>query len=280
MEIVQKNQCFQGEQRIYQWTSTALVGNAKFGIYLPPRALAGELCPALFYLAGLTCNEETFAIKAHAQRLASELGIVLITPDTSPRGEDVPQGDHWDIGQGAGFYLNATQSPWSTHFNMERYLIEELYPSVIAQFPVDAKRIGIMGHSMGGHGALTLAWKYPDKFKSVSAFAPICAPSQCPWGEKAFGQYLGEDRTVWSQHDAVELVKSKGALFKDVLIDQGLNDQFYSQLNPTLLRQASASVGQTLNLREHEGYDHGYYFIQSFMDDHLQFHAVQLNPSH
>lgn len=276
MELVQSNRSFDGEQRIYRFNSISLQGESKFGIYLPAQALAGQACPTLFYLAGLTCTEETFAIKAHAQRLAAQLGLVLVTPDTSPRGEQVAQGDHWDIGQGAGFYINATQAPWAEHFQMESYVAEELYDLVIQQFAVQAERIGIFGHSMGGHGALTLALKYPEKFKSVSAFAPICAPSQCPWGEKAFSNYLGSDQAEWLKHDASALVQTKTAHFADILIDQGLSDQFYSQLNPALFQQACQAAGQPLTLREHAGYDHGYYFIQSFIDDHLQFHAVQL----
>ena len=276
MELVQSNRSFDGEQRIYRFNSISLQGESKFGIYLPAQALAGQACPALFYLAGLTCTEETFAIKAHAQRLAAQLGLILVTPDTSPRGEQVAQGDHWDIGQGAGFYINATQAPWAEHFQMESYVAEELYDLVIQQFAVQAERIGIFGHSMGGHGALTLALKYPEKFKSVSAFAPICAPSQCPWGEKAFSNYLGSDQAEWQKHDATALVQTKTAHFADILIDQGLSDQFYSQLNPALFQQACQAVGQRITLREHAGYDHGYYFIQSFIDDHLQFHAVQL----
>ena len=276
MELVQSNRSFDGEQRIYRFNSINLQGESKFGIYLPAQALAGQSCPTLFYLAGLTCTEETFAIKAHAQRLAAQLGLILVTPDTSPRGEQVAQGDHWDIGQGAGFYINATQAPWAEHFQMESYVVEELYDLVIQQFAVQAERIGIFGHSMGGHGALTLALKYPEKFKSVSAFAPICAPSQCPWGEKAFSNYLGSDQAEWLKHDATALVQTKTAHFADILIDQGLSDQFYSQLNPALFQQACQAAGQPLTLREHAGYDHGYYFIQSFIDDHLQFHAVQL----
>ena len=276
MELVQSNRSFDGEQRIYRFNSISLQGESRFGIYLPAQALAGQACPTLFYLAGLTCTEDTFAIKAHAQRLAAQLGLILVTPDTSPRGEQVAQGDHWDIGQGAGFYINATQAPWAEHFQMESYVAEELYDLVIQQFAVQAERIGIFGHSMGGHGALTLALKYPEKFKSVSAFAPICAPSQCPWGEKAFSNYLGSDQAEWLKHDATALVQTKTAHFADILIDQGLSDQFYSQLNPALFQQACQAAGQPLTLREHAGYDHGYYFIQSFIDDHLQFHAVQL----
>ena len=276
MELVQSNRSFDGEQRIYRFNSISLQGESRFGIYLPAQALAGQACPTLFYLAGLTCTEETFAIKAHAQRLAAQLGLILVTPDTSPRGEQVAQGDHWDIGQGAGFYINAIQAPWAEHFQMESYVVEELYDLVIQQFAVQAERIGVFGHSMGGHGALTLALKYPEKFKSVSAFAPICAPSQCPWGEKAFSNYLGSDQAEWLKHDATALVQTKTAHFADILIDQGLSDQFYSQLNPALFQQACQAAGQPLTLREHAGYDHGYYFIQSFIDDHLQFHAVQL----
>ena len=276
MELVQSNRSFDGEQRIYRFNSISLQGESKFGIYLPAQALAGQACPTLFYLAGLTCTEETFAIKAHAQRLAAQLGLILVTPDTSPRGEQVAQGDHWDIGQGAGFYINATQAPWAEHFQMESYVVEELYDLVIQQFAVQAERIGIFGHSMGGHGALTLALKHPEKFKLVSAFAPICALSQCPWGEKAFSNYLGSDQAEWLKHDASALVQTKTAHFADILIDQGLSDQFYSQLNPALFQQACQAAGQPLTLREHAGYDHGYYFIQSFIDDHLQFHAVQL----
>ena len=276
MELVQSNRSFDGEQRIYRFNSISLQGESRFGIYLPAQALAGQACPTLFYLAGLTCTEDTFAIKAHAQRLAAQLGLILVTPDTSPRGEQVAQGDHWDIGQGAGFYINATQAPWAEHFQMESYVVEELYDLVIQQFAVQAERIGIFGHSMGGHGALTLALKYPEKFKSVSAFAPICAPSQCPWGEKAFSNYLGSDQAEWQKHDATALVQTKTAHFADILIDQGLSDQFYSQLNPALFQQACQAAGQPLTLREHAGYDHGYYFIQSFIDDHLQFHVVQL----
>ena len=276
MQLLQNNQCFSGEQRIYSFASSCLKKHTQFGIFLPPQALQGQPCPTLFFLAGLTCNQETFAIKAHAQRLAAQLGLILVTPDTSPRGDDVAKGDHWDLGQGAGFYINATQAPWAEHYHMETLIADELYTLVQKEFAVASGQIGIFGHSMGGHGALTLALKYPEKFKSVSAFAPICAPSQCPWGEKAFGHYLGENRETWLAHDATALIKQKGALFDDILIDQGLNDQFYTQLNPALFQRACESIGQKLTLREHQGYDHGYYFIQSFIDDHLQYHAVKL----
>lgn len=276
MELLQKNKCFDGEQRIYQITSKSLKQVSKFGVFLPPQALKMQKCPAVIYLAGLTCTEETFVIKAHAQRLAAQLGLILISPDTSPRGDDVEQGDSWDIGQGAGFYLDAIQQPWAEHFQMESYLVKELYPLLMKEFPIAEQKVGIFGHSMGGHGALTLAWKYPEKFSSVSAFAPICEPSVCPWGEKAFSNYLGVDQTEWAKHDATQLVLNKGALFSEVLIDQGLNDQFYSQLHPENYQAACHKVGQKLTLRMHDGYDHGYFFIQSFIDEHLQFHALQL----
>lgn len=276
MELLSKNICFDGEQRVYQIQSKALKGTTKFAAFIPPQALEGQKCPALYYLAGLTCTEETFIIKAHAQRLAAQLGLILIAPDTSPRGENVAQGDSWDLGQGAGFYLNATQAPWAEHFQMESYIVDELYHLLIQELPIQAEAVGVFGHSMGGHGALTLAWKHPEKFKSVSAFAPICAPCECPWGEKAFSNYLGNDRSEWAKHDATQLLLAKGQLFDEVLIDQGVNDQFYSQLNPEKYQQACNQVGQKLTLRFQEGYDHGYYFIQSFMDDHLQFHALQL----
>lgn len=277
MEIRQRTKCFDGELQIHEFKSAYLKGNAKFSIYLPPKALQKQKCATLFFLAGLTCTEETFAIKAHAQKIASTLGLILVLPDTSPRGDDVEAGDNWDIGQGAGFYIDATEQPWATHYNMESYIVTELYEKVIESFPVDANKIGVSGHSMGGHGALTLAWKYPNKFKTVSAFAPICAPIQCAWGQKAFTTYLGQDQQSWFKHDAVELIKNKGALFQDILIDQGTSDQFYSQLNPNLLVQACRETQQKVTFREHEGYDHGYYFIQTFIADHLRFHFAQLN---
>ncbi|MCF9000033.1 S-formylglutathione hydrolase [Acinetobacter nectaris] len=276
MNLLQKNYCFAGEQRTYEMSSVYLQGIAKFSVYIPPQA-EKEKCPAIFFLAGLTCNEETFAIKAHAQNMASQLGLILVMPDTSPRGESVADDEAWDIGQGAGFYIDTQQMPWKTHFQMESYIVEELYAQLIKNFPIDARRIGIMGHSMGGHGALTLAWKYPNLFRSVSAFAPICAASECPWGEKVFSAYLGEDKDIWKNHDAVALVERQGALFSDVLIDQGLADQFYSQLQPEKLKAVCEKKGQPLTLRFHDHYDHGYYFVQSFIDDHLKFHFDHLN---
>lgn len=211
--------------------------------------------------------------------MAARLSLILITPDTSPRGEHVAQGDHWDIGQGAGFYINAIQQPWAEHYQMESYIVDELYAHVLQEFPIIENQVGVFGHSMGGHGALTLAFKYPELFRSVSAFAPICAPSICPWGEKAFSQYLGQDQQRWAEHDATALVQQKGSQFEEILIDQGLEDQFFAQLNPEKFKQACLESGQHITLRLHEGYDHGYYFIQSFIDDHLQFHAIQLEKN-
>lgn len=278
MNITSQNRCFNGEQRIYQHDSTALGVPMTFGVYLPPQALAGETCPAVIYLAGLTCTEETFAIKAHAQQQAAELGMILVSPDTSPRGDDVAKGDHWDIGQGAGFYVDATQAPWAQHYQMESYICDELYTLIQQHFKVG--KVGLMGHSMGGHGALTLAFRHADLFASVSAIAPIAAPIDCAWGQKAFAAYLGDDQTEWAKHDASRLVVARsalnGPLFDEVLVDQGMHDQFLNQLGTDAFEAACQSAGQALRLRRHEGYDHGYYFIQTVIGDHLQHHADRL----
>ena len=252
----------------------------KWSVFLPPLALAGAKVPALLYLAGLTCTEETFMVKAGAQRMAAELGLALIAPDTSPRGAQVPgEADSWDFGVGAGFYLDATAQPWAKHWRMESWLMQELLPQLVAQLPLDGQRIGIFGHSMGGHGALTLALKYPRRFRTLSAFAPICAPTQCPWGHKAFSGYLGADTTAWAQHDASALMAAQLAepYPGGILIDQGLADKFLAeQLHPHRFESACQSVGQPLTLRRQPGFDHGYYFIQTFMEDHLRFHAQGL----
>ena len=277
MQILSSSRCFNGEQRFYQHDSAIIGLPMKFGVYLPPQALAGEQCPALFYLAGLTCTEETFPIKAHAQQIAAELGVILISPDTSPRGDEAAKADYWDLGQGAGFYVDATQTPWSPHYRMESYLCDELYALVKNTFNV--QRVSIMGHSMGGHGALTLALRYPELFASVSAIAPIAAPMDCPWGVKAFTNYLGNDQTLWAEHDASRLIETKGKLFDNILVDQGLNDQFLDQLHPDRLEVACARVGQPLSLRRHEGYDHGYYFIQSVIADHVRYHMQALRKA-
>lgn len=284
LEQLSAHACFGGEQRFYRHASHAVGLPMRFAVYLPPRALAAESAdrkvPALLYLAGLTCTEETFPIKAGAQRLAAELGLALITPDTSPRGAGVAgEADAWDFGVGAGFYLDATQAPWSTHWRMESYLLDELLPLVTNALPIDGARLGLFGHSMGGHGALTLALRHPGRFKSLSAVAPICAPTRCPWGEKAFTGYLGPDRTSWGEHDATVLMENQpiAPYPGGILIDQGLDDKFLAdQLHPHLFEAACSAIGQPLTLRRHAGYDHGYYFIQSFIDDHLRHHAQQL----
>ena len=284
LEQLSAHACFGGEQRFYRHASHAVGLPMRFAVYLPPRALAAESAdrkvPALLYLAGLTCTEETFPTKAGAQRLAAELGLALITPDTSPRGAGVAgEADAWDFGVGAGFYLDATQAPWSKHWRMESYLLEELLPLVANALPIDGARLGLFGHSMGGHGALTLALRHPGRFKSLSAFAPICAPTRCPWGEKAFTGYLGPDRTSWGEHDATVLMENQplAPYPGGILIDQGLDDKFLAdQLHPHLFEAACSAIGQPLTLRRHAGYDHGYYFIQSFIDDHLRHHAQQL----
>ncbi len=272
--------CFGGEQRFYRHESSAIGLPMQFSVYLPPRALAGEKVPALLYLAGLTCTEETFMAKAGAQRLAAELGLALVCPDTSPRGAHVPgEADSWDFGVGAGFYLDATQAPWATHWRMESYLMDDLLATIVAGLPIDGDRMGIFGHSMGGHGALTLALRHPGRFKSVSAFAPICAPTQCPWGRKAFSGYLGPDESRWIEHDATSLMQHQpmAPYPGGILIDQGLADKFLAeQLHPHRFEAACAALGQPLTLRRHAGYDHGYYFIQSFMADHLHHHAGTL----
>ena len=252
----------------------------RFAVYLPPQALKGAKCATLFYLAGLTCTEETFMTKAGAQRLSAELGLILIAPDTSPRGANLTgETDCWDFGLGAGFYLDATQAPWNRHYRMYSYITEELRTLVGRELPVDVERLGIFGHSMGGHGALVLALKRPELFLSVSAFAPIAAASQCPWGEKAFSGYLGNDRSTWAAWDALQLMlKQAQAPFPNgILIDQGLDDQFLAeQLHPEKFKAACEQVGQPLTLRMHAGYDHGYYFMSTFMEDHLRFHARNL----
>jgi S-formylglutathione hydrolase len=245
----------------------------QFGVYRPPQA-ASAAVPALFYLAGLTCTEETFAIKAGAQRHASGLGLLLVTPDTSPRDTGIAEADAaWDFGTAAGFYLDAVQPPWDRHWKMETYVTEEL-PAVIAEhFPLRPDRLGVFGHSMGGHGALTLALRHPGRYRSVSAFAPIAAPMRAPWGIKAFTGYLGDDRARWREHDATELISS-GARMPDCLVDQGLADKFLGeQLDVDALEDACTRAGQPLTLRRHAGYDHGYYFIATYVADHLAHHA-------
>ncbi|APA86737.1 S-formylglutathione hydrolase [Paraburkholderia sprentiae WSM5005] len=277
LELLSSHACHGGEQRFYRHESRTIGLPMRFSIYLPPQALQGNAkVPALFYLAGLTCTEETFAIKAGAQRFAAQHGIALIAPDTSPRGAGVPgESDAWDFGVGAGFYLDATQEPWARNYRMYSYVRDELRETALANLPIDGERLGIFGHSMGGHGALMLALRNPDIYRSVSAFAPIAAPMRCPWGEKAFSGYLGENREAWKQYDASELLAHATRKFAaGILVDQGLADQFLpTQLNPDVFEAACKAAGQPLTLRRHAGYDHGYYFISTFIDDHLAHHA-------
>lgn len=267
--------CFGGVQGYYEHDSAVIGLPMRFSVYQPPQALH-EKVPVLFYLAGLTCTEETFMIKAGAQRLAAELGLMLVTCDTSPRGAGIAgESESWDFGVGAGFYLDATVSPWSTHYRMETYVSEELRSLILKHFPADAERVGIFGHSMGGHGALTLALKHPERYQSVSAFAPIAAPSQCAWGQKAFTGYLGDNAAAWSAHDTSALIAA-GHRCPPLLVDQGLADQFLPQLHPDCLEKACQAANQPLTLRRHADYDHGYYFISTFIADHLRHHANQL----
>jgi len=268
--------CFNGNQGFYEHESECCNGPMRFSVFVPPHE-AGSMLPVLYYLSGLTCNEEVFPIKAGAQRLAAELGLVLVAPDTSPRDTGIPGAtEDWDFGEGAGFYVDATEPPWRDRFRMYSYVVDELPLLVAEQFPVDPERAGIFGHSMGGHGALTIALRNPGQYRSVSAFAPIVAPTQVPWGHKALPRFLGDDREAWKQYDACELV-GRGRFPGTILIDQGTDDSFLDeQLRPELFEQACRSAGQPLTLRRHAGYDHGYYFIQTFVEDHLRHHAEAL----
>ncbi|WP_028101058.1 S-formylglutathione hydrolase [Pseudoduganella violaceinigra] len=278
MDMISEHVCHGGVQRFYRHESEAIGLPMRFSIFIPPQAAAGPV-PALFYLAGLTCTEETFAIKAGAQQHAAQEGIILIAPDTSPRGTGIEgEAASWDFGEGASFYLDATQAPWSQHYRMESY-IHELRKLAIDELPVDAHRVGIFGHSMGGHGALTLALRRPDLFRSVSAFAPIASPARCPWGQKAFAGYLGADKQTWLRHDASALMsmQDEAPFPNGILIDQGLADKFLEeQLYPGVFEDACRAAGQPLELRRHAGYDHGYYFISSFIADHVKLHSRQL----
>lgn len=282
LELISEHACFGGTQRFYRHASREIGLPMRFSVFIPAHADGDQArMPALFYLAGLTCNEETFMIKAGAQRAAAQAGLILIAPDTSPRGAGVAgEADSWDFGVGAGFYLDATKEPWSRHYRMYSY-IHELRELVVKELPVDGGRLGIFGHSMGGHGALTMALKRPDVFRSVSAFAPIAAPSKCPWGHKAFSGYLGDDTAAWAQYDASLLMAGLKTPFPaGILIDQGLGDKFLAeQLYPEAFEEACRSAAQPLELRRHERYDHGYYFISTFMEDHIRFHARNLGAA-
>ena len=277
LELLSEHACFGGVQRFYRHDSREIGLPMRFSVFIPANPDNARL-PALFYLAGLTCNEETFMIKAGAQRFAAEAGLILIAPDTSPRGANIEgESDSWDFGVGAGFYLDATRPEWAKHYRMQSY-IHELRELVIAELPVDGDRVGIFGHSMGGHGALTLALKNPQAFKSVSAFAPIAAPIKAPWGKKAFTGYLGDDQETWEQYDASVLMSRLQTPFPSgILIDQGLGDKFLAeQLYPEVFEAACRNASQPLELRQHPLYDHGYYFIATFIEDHIRFHAKNL----
>ena len=278
LELLSSNRCFAGEQRRYQAVSRSLSGNTVFSVFMPDFAASNPV-PVLVYLSGLTCTDENAVTKAGAQRVASELGIAVVFPDTSPRGDGVaddPDGAY-DLGLGAGFYINATQSPWSSHYQMESFIVEEL-PGLLGGLKgLDLARISICGHSMGGHGAMTLALKHPGTYRSVSAFSPICHPTDCPWGQKAFTAYLGEDQAQWVHHDASILIRS-GAEQVPLLVDQGAADAFLDhQLKPHALKVACDAVGFPLTYREHDGFDHSYFFIASFIEEHLRFHAKYLH---
>ena len=280
IETLSEHSCFGGVQGFYRHASNVIGLPMRYGVYRPPQAAQGPV-PVLIWLAGLTCSEETFAIKAGAQRVAAELGLMLVTPDTSPRETGVASADaSWDFGNAAGFYIDATNEPWARHWRMESYLTQELPALLAQQFSVRAEATALFGHSMGGHGALTLGLKHPGLYRSVSAFAPIAAPMQCPWGVKAFSGYLGEDRSAWAVHDATALIQA-GQRLPPLLVDQGLADKFLAeQLNIDGFEAACRAAGQPLTLRRHAGYDHGYYFIASFIEDHLRFHAAALSAVH
>ncbi|WP_226572551.1 S-formylglutathione hydrolase [Mangrovibacter yixingensis] len=274
MQKVEEHWVCGGLQQVWRHESNTLSCAMQFAVFVPPQASKAP-CPVLYWLSGLTCNEQNFITKAGAQRYAAEHGVVLVAPDTSPRGEDVADDAAWDLGQGAGFYLNATESPWKPHYQMYDYVLNELHALVLASFPVVDKR-SVFGHSMGGHGALVLALRNPQAFCSVSAFAPIVAPTQVPWGEKAFSAYLGEDRAAWQQYDAVALINS-GHRVKDLLVDQGLGDNFYEeQLKTGLLKTACEQQNQPHTIRLQGGYDHSYYFISTFVGEHIAWHAKHL----
>ena len=274
MERLEHRACFGGWQDVYRHRSEVLDCDMTVGVYFPPQAEQGP-CPVLYWLSGLTCTEQNFITKAGAQRYAAEHGIIIVSPDTSPRGDDVADAPGYDLGKGAGFYVNATQDPWAAHYRMYDYIVDEL-PAWVEADPAASDRRAISGHSMGGHGALTIALKNPGRYRSVSAFSPIVAPSQVPWGEKALGAYLGDDRDAWSRYDAVELVKSAKERLP-LLVDQGDADEFLeTQLRPQLLQAACEAAGHPLTLRLQPGYDHSYYFIASFIGEHIAHHAAAL----
>jgi len=275
---VSRNRCFGGMQGVYTHAAETTHCSMRFGVFMPPQAQSARV-PVLYWLSGLTCTEDNFIVKAGAQRVAAELGVAIVVPDTSPRGLGYPgEADAYDFGLGAGFYVDATEAPWSEGYRMYSYVTNELPAYVERHFAVVAGRAGIFGHSMGGHGALTIALKNPDRYRSVSAFAPIASPMRCPWGEKALTGYLGSDRGRWREYDATALIADRGWRGPALLVDQGTSDPFIeSQLKPELLRQACEEAGVALDLRLRDGYDHSYFFIATFIEEHLRFHARHLH---
>jgi S-formylglutathione hydrolase len=275
---VSQSLCFGGVQAVYAHEARETRCRMRFGLFLPPQASAARV-PVLYWLSGLTCTEENFITKAGAQRAAAELGLAIVVPDTSPRGLGFQgEGDAYDFGLGAGFYVDATRAPWSDGYRMYSYVTDELPAYVAAHFPVDPGRTGIFGHSMGGHGALVIAIRNRERYRSVSAFAPIVSPMRCPWGEKALAGYLGDDRDAWRAYDATALIEDRGYPGRTILVDQGTRDPFVErELKPQLLREACARAGVALDLRMRDGYDHSYYFIATFIDEHLRFHARALD---
>jgi S-formylglutathione hydrolase len=274
---VAQSLCFGGVQAIHAHDARETRCTMRFGLFLPPQAASSRV-PVLYWLSGLTCTEENFIVKAGAQRVAAELGLAIVVPDTSPRGLNIPgEGDSYDFGLGAGFYVDATRAPWSQGYRMYSYVTDELPAYVASRFPVDTERTGIFGHSMGGHGALVIAVRNPQRYRSVSAFAPIASPMRCPWGEKALAGYLGDDRAAWRAYDATALIEDRGFPGRTIVVDQGTSDPFLeNQLKPQLLREACDRAGVALDLRLREGYDHSYYFMATFIEAHLRFHAREL----
>ena len=272
---ISANRCFDGEQHYYSHDSTATKTSMTFSIYLPDEALAGHRCPAILYLSGLTCNADNVTHKAHVQKKCSELGMIFIAPDTSPRSNaevEVANDERYFVGQGASYYVDATCAPWSEHFNMQSYIVDELYDLLRAEFAINS--IGIMGHSMGGHGALLLGFKFPSKFVSVSALSPVCAASESAWGQAAFSEYFGDNKVKWQESDAAHTIETVGQQYARILVDQGAADEFLAdgQLQTPKLQQACEKAGQPLTLRYLAGHDHSYYFIQTVIDDHIEHH--------